>query len=241
MADMDKIEKHWQWADFKKKVEIHAKEPISEAKMREHYTRFLYQQNMKKHKKKYRSKNGTIIKCVHEDGCYRFIGKLVEDFNPELVLELGYSWGGMTKLFEDYTSKKTQIKAYNWKCGREANKSNFSSRVEFIKADLLKEPLKGLVNFCKDKRKKLLYCDNGNKIKEVYMYGQHLNVGDMIGAHDYPKEIYHDWDMLIGKTKLRDTREDVDNMNKVLADFEPVEHDLFLEKGFSDRFWIKVR
>lgn len=238
---MDKIEKHWQWGDFKKMAYKHADGPLDEQKLRDHYTKFLYQQNMKKHKKKYRSKNGTLIRCVHEDGCYRFIGKLVQDFDPELVLELGYSWGGMTKVFEDYTKKGTKIYAYNWKCGREANKSNFSKRVEFIHADLLKKPLKGLVNFCQDKRKKLLYCDNGNKIKEVYMYGQHLNVGDMIGAHDYPKEIYHDWDLLIGKTKLRDTREDVAKMNKVLADFEPVEHDLFLEKGFSDRFWIKVR
>lgn len=240
MADMDKIEKQWQWKAFKNKVLEHTKEHILESKMREHYTKFLYQQNMKKHKKLYTSKKGQVIKCVHEDGCYPFIGKLVQDFDPELVLELGFSWGGMTKVFEDYT--KAEIHAYNKKCGRSPNKNIFNKkRVTFHWCDLLENPYEPLVELCKDPRKKLLYCDNGNKIKEVYMYGQHLNVGDMIGAHDYPKEIYHDWDLLIGKTKLRDTRQDVANMNKVLANFEPVEHDLYLKKGFSDRFWVKVR
>ena len=30
-------------------------------------------------------------------------------------------------------------------------------------------------------------------------------------------------------------------MNSVLEDFEPLEHDLMLEHGFSDRFWIRVK
>jgi len=212
-----------------------------EGKIHEHYVRFLHTQNMKKDRKLYISKNGHKIKCIHEDGCYPFIGNLVQDFNPRLVLELGFSWGGMTKLFEDYTKMGTEIHAYNKSCGRKPSERLFGKNVKFHWADLLKVPLARLVSLCKDQRKKLLYCDNGNKIKEVYMYGQHLNVGDMIGAHDYPKEIYHDFNLLLEKTKNRNTREDVDNMNSVLADFEPHEHDLMLEKGFSDRFWIKVK
>lgn len=237
---MDKIRQQPQWKIFKESVLQHAKgEKIEESKIREHYEKFLYQQNMKKHKKVYRSKQGYDIKCVHEDGCYPFIGKLVQEFDPQLVLELGFSWGGMTKLFEDYT--KAEIHAYNKKCGRQPNGNFFGKRVSFHWCDLLTEPYEPLVKLCQDKRKKLLYCDNGNKIKEVFMYGQHLNVGDMIAAHDYPKEIYHDWDLLIGKTKLRDSRLDVSNMNLVLKDFVPVAHDIFLEKGFSDRFWRKVK
>jgi len=209
--------------------------------MDENTVKYLHTQNMKNHRKIYDSKDGHQIKCVHEDGCYSYIGKIVQDFDPNLILELGFSWGGMTKVFEDYTKKGVSIHAYNKKCGRSPDKSLFGKRVEFHWCDLLTKPYEPLVELCKDKRKKLLYCDNGNKIKEVFIYGQHLNVGDMIAAHDYPKEIYHDWDLLIGKTKLRDTRQDVANMNSVLKNFEPVEHDLFLEKGFSDRFWIKVR
>jgi hypothetical protein len=216
------------------------KEYLDEGIIHEHYVKYLHSQNMKKDKKVYVSKKGHKIKCVHEDGCYPIIGNLVQDFNPQLVLELGFSWGGMTKVFEDYT--KADIHAYNKRCGRMPSIRLFDNkRVHFHWADILEIPLERLISFCKDKRKKLLYCDNGNKIKEVYMYGQHLNVGDMIGAHDYPKEIYHDYNFLFGKTKNRNTREDVDNMNSVLADFEPYKHDLFLEKAFSDRFWIKVR
>ena len=236
---MGKIIDQPQWKVYLNSVFKHYDGKIDEKKIREHYQKFLYQQNMKKHKKVYESKKGHMIKCVHEDGCYPYIGKLVQNFNPKLVLELGFSWGGMTKLFDDYTN--AEIHAYNKKCGRSPNNIYFGDRVTFHWCNLLSEPYKPLVELCKDKRRKLLYCDNGNKIKEVYMYGQHLNVGDMIGAHDYPKEIYHDWDLLIGKTKIRDSRVDVDNMNSVLKDFKSVKHDLFLEKGFSDRFWIKVK
>jgi hypothetical protein len=207
--------------------------------MDESIVRYLHTQNMKNHRRIYDSKDGHEIKCVHEDGCYSYIGKLIQDFDPELILELGFSWGGMTKLFEDYS--KAEIHAYNWECSRKPNEKNFGKRVTFYWADLLKEPYQPLVELCGDPRKKLLYCDNGNKIKEVYMYGQHLNVGDMIAAHDYPREIYHDYDLLLENIQKKVTRVDVDNMNSVLEDFDPVEHDLFLEKGFSDRFWIKVR
>jgi hypothetical protein len=238
MANMDKIDQP-QYKGFFNSVMMHSDGEVDEKKLKEHYLKFLYQQNMKKHKKKYKSKTGQIIRCVHEDGCFPYIGKLVQKFNPELVLELGFSWGGMTKLFEDYT--KARIHAYNKRCGRSPNISFFGPRVSFHWNDILSKPLPHLVNLCKDSRYKLLYCDNGNKINEIYMYGQYLNIGDMIGAHDYPKEIYHDWELLIGKTKIRNTRKDVDRMNAILESFEPVEHDLMLEHGFSDRFWIKTR
>lgn len=200
--------------------------------------KFLQNQNMKKHRKIYDSKEGHKIKCVHEDGCFPVIGKLVRDFNPSLILELGFSWGGMTKLFEDYTY--ADIHAYNKPCKRKPKEKIFGYRVTFHWCDLLSTEYLPLVELCKDKRKKLLYCDNGNKVKEVYMYGKYLNVGDMIAAHDYPREIYEDYDLLPEKTQQRVSREDIERMNEVLKDFEPIKHNSFLEKGLSDRFWIKA-
>jgi hypothetical protein len=201
--------------------------------------KYLHTQNMKNHRKIYDSKDGYHIRCVHEDGCFPVIGNLVEEFNPELVLELGFSWGGMTKLFEDYT--KAEIHAYNKRCGRKPNEDQFGERVTFHWCDLLTKPYEPLVKLCKDSRRKLLYCDNGSKIKEIYMYGKYLNIGDMIAVHDYPREVYHDYDLLLENIKKRVTRKDVDKMNKILNDFIPVKHDLFLEMGFSDRFWIKIK
>jgi len=191
------------------------------------------------HKKIYISKEGHSVKCVHEDGCFPVIGKIVQEFNPELVIELGHAWGGMTLVFQDYTNAR--IHAYNWECPRRPNLNFFKPRVSFHYHDILIRPLESLVKQCQDKRKKFLYCDGGNKINEVYMYGAHLNVGDMLGVHDYPKEIYHDYSKLIAKTKRRNTREDVDRLNIVLADFEPHKHDLMEKHGFSSRFWIKVK
>ena len=199
--------------------------------------KYLHTQNMKSHKKVYISTNGHKIKCVHEDGCFHIIGKLLKEFNPELIIELGFSWGGMTKLFEDYTN--AEIHAYNKKCKRIPDKGIFGKRVTFHWNDILSKPFQPLIELCKDKRKKLLYCDNGNKIIEIFTYGKYLNSGDMIAAHDFPREIYYDWNLLTPQNKKRNTINDVEKMNNVLMDFEPVQHNLFLKKGFSDRFWIK--
>jgi hypothetical protein len=38
--------------------------------------------------------------------------------------------------------------------------------------------------------KKLLYCDNGNKIKEINMYAQYLNPNDLLGVHDWGTEVF---------------------------------------------------
>jgi cephalosporin hydroxylase len=207
--------------------------------MDEKQVRYLHTQNMKNHKKIYTSKKGYEIKCVHEDDCFQIIGQIVDDFEPELIIELGFSWGGMTKLFEDYS--KAEIHAFNKRCKRIPDESLFGKRVTFHWNDILSKQLDKLVELCKDSRKKILYCDNGDKIKEVYMYGQYLNKGDMIGAHDYPREIYEDYNLLLENIKKKVTPKDVEKMNKVLEDFEPAYHDLFLKMNFSDRFWVKVK
>ena len=39
----------------------------------------------------------------------------------------------------------------------------------------------------------LLYCDNGNKQREVELYAAHLPEGAILGVHDYNSEIMAEW------------------------------------------------
>lgn len=39
----------------------------------------------------------------------------------------------------------------------------------------------------------MLYCDNGNKPREIELYAPILPVGSLLGAHDYQDEIRPDW------------------------------------------------
>lgn len=192
--------------------------------------------NLKSHKRVYVSKQGHRIKCIHEDGSFRHIGKLLEDYNPQLVLEFGFSWGGMTKLFEDYTD--AEIHAWNIRCKRRPDPKNFGDRVKFHYKDILTNPLPEITKLLEDERKKFLYCDNGNKVRETLMYVPYLNKGDLFGVHDWPREIYTRW---ISKVKKRNTKEEIEQFANLLKDFEPVKHDFFEEKDFSSRFWVRVR
>ena len=71
----------------------------------------------------------------------------------------------------------------------------------------------------------LIYCDNGDKAREIQLYAQLLKGGDFIGAHDYGSEI---------------VPEDV----KVLLDSgrcEPWQEAFFERLGSSNRFFRIVR
>ena len=74
-----------------------------------------------------------------------------------------------------------------------------------------------------DRYKKLLYCDNGNKVLEVNRYGACLNNGDMLGVHDWGSEI-----------KLSDIEE-------VVRKFTPIKHELYEKNEWSTRFWKVVK
>ena len=39
----------------------------------------------------------------------------------------------------------------------------------------------------------VLYCDNGDKQREVELYAKHLRVGSILGVHDYNSEIMGSW------------------------------------------------
>lgn len=43
-------------------------------------------------------------------------------------------------------------------------------------------------SLCQDPRRKILFCDNGKKSRELNLFGPHLNKGDILAAHDYPIE-----------------------------------------------------
>jgi hypothetical protein len=39
-------------------------------------------------------------------------------------------------------------------------------------------------------RTALVYCDDGNKIREVETFAEHLKIGDFLGVHDFGSEIH---------------------------------------------------
>jgi hypothetical protein len=66
----------------------------------------------------------------------------------------------------------------------------------------------------------LLYCDNGDKELEMERYGLQLLPGDIMGVHDWYREV------------------DSKKMEPVLSKFEPMRiNRVFKSKGLSTRFF----
>jgi len=164
-------------------------------------------------KNSYQCKHGKSI-INHEIGSVTMLAKIVKELNPQLIIELGTGYGGMTLLLYDmcpnaeihtfdnnplYTSKLTPVNYHN---------QNIIGHNNLI------------TRLCNDTRHKLLYCDNGNKIFEVNNYGYYLDIGDVIGIHDWGTEI---------------EQKDIENLLRL---FDPLEVNKWFEKNnFSSRFF----
>jgi cephalosporin hydroxylase len=166
----------------------------------------------------YNTNNKVIV--VHEAKAIPFIHEIVKEFNPELIIELGTSWGGVTLILHE-CNINAKLHSYDINCPRKPNRSMFNENVYFHIEDILSSSSNSLMNLCKDRRKKVLYCDNGNKIKEIQTYAPYLNVGDLLGVHDWDKEIRY---------------KDVEN---VLKYFKPIKHEIFEKNNWSTRFFEK--
>lgn len=164
-------------------------------------------------------KNGSIM-CVHEEDSIETTQKIVEVFSPDLIIELGTSWGGFTLVLHE-ACPSAELHSFDRPDPPRAvdRRDLFGKNVHFHNNDILLDNFAFLINLCGDDRRKLLYCDNGNKIVEALRYGGCLNNGDMIGVHDWGSEISYD--------KIKD----------LVENFIPVEQELYERMGWSTRLW----
>lgn len=194
---------------------------------------------IKGHRREYTAKDGTKYKCVHEDGCYPLLGTVVGNYDPKLVIELGTSWGGLTKFFEDYAPNARIFSFDRPGAGRKPDEGRYEERVRFIRENVLDPPSPQVMGLLAIPCKKLLYCDNGCKIREVNTYAMRLHRGNLLGVHDWPREIYTDYGLLKSAARRHIEPVDIATLTIVLESFTPVWHQKFLEGGFSTRFWIR--
>ena len=181
------------------------------------------------------------VQVVHESKGIEIIKSIVSKFDPELTLELGTSWGGLTMVLRD-AAPKAELYSYDRKT-KSRTPTGLLKRhknVHVIFCDLLKKPYKPLVEMCKDKRKKVLYCDNGNKTTEAIWYGSYLRVGDMIGVHDWPYEVSFDFRTLNQiHRKITKPEETKQFKDLITNNFEPVGEKRFEKSNCSTRMWIR--
>jgi len=174
---------------------------------------------------KHMQKVGELdVKTSHEIQGLPIIRGLLLEFQPELIIEFGTLKGGFTYVLHS-TLPDVELHSFDIKhrVAQKRIEKYMNENVHFHTCDILTRPLPiDLKDLCKDSRKKLLYCDNGNKQREIELYSGLLNKGDIIGCHDFGKEVF--WE----------------NIEKYLLTFKPHSVNIELEdKNCMSRFWVK--
>ncbi len=166
-----------------------------------------------------------VIFMKHGPEYITLIRKTVNMHNPEMFIELGTLHGGLTMGIMEGCSD-VEIHSFDYKRSLSPGLSLifFDNGVTCHRANLmLEKPSEDLVNLLTENkhRRKILYCDNGDKIKEVNTYAKYISPGDLIGCHD--------WLFEIGPNEIEET----------LRDFEPYDHEPYERMLAWTRFWIK--
>ena len=121
----------------------------------------------------------------------KYVGPLLKDYHPQMIIEFGTYHGGFTKYLCDWfpdvpiysVDLVRMVSAVDEKYFRENGNVTLITSMELFKGGLLIPPL---VNSSK---RKFLFCDNGNKIDEVKLYAGYLRPNDLLGIHDWGTEI----------------------------------------------------
>ena len=105
------------------------------------------------------------IKLIHNKESIPMIKKVVSDFDPEIIMEIGTAHGGLTLVFHE-ACPKAVIHTYDpYRKG--GGRKLFGKNVHFHTQDAFKS---NLYNICKRKEKKFLFCDGFDKKLEMLNY-----------------------------------------------------------------------
>jgi len=157
----------------------------------------------------YKSRYFPELKALmcHEKEVEQYIRNAVRLRDPEIIIELGTGTGGFTLLLHEcnenillysfdnnsiYESKKIRGLVTSEDI-TELVEKGFNSNVVFIVDNILNKKNELLVSLLSNPRRKFLYCDNGDKGKEIIMYAEYLKSGDMLGVHDWETEVFNNY------------------------------------------------
>jgi len=109
---------------------------------------------------------------------------LIREFVTAIGIDLGTAWGGSALVMADAGVKETHT----------YDKKNFVSekdgRIFYHIGNVFNPPMADEVKaLCGRPERKLLFCDNGNKKREINLFGPCLQAGDVLAAHDFGTEL----------------------------------------------------
>lgn len=129
-----------------------------------------------------------FIPIVIEEKAKPIIQDFLREYKPDIIVEFGTNKGGCTLLFHEELPDSRLI-SFDIINSLE-KKHLFNQNVIFVNDDILVKEHPRVVKLLtkNPNTKKFLWCDNGDKKKEIAMYSKYLGKGDLLGVHDYGTE-----------------------------------------------------
>jgi hypothetical protein len=134
--------------------------------------------------------------CQHHACDQEGIKDLLGIYKPKWIIELGTFQGGLTALLAD-TCKRWNGEVLTFDFYKTVQLKRFAvinellgkfDNIKFVNEDILIEPNPKAIEWIK-KPKSLVYCDNGNKQKEIEIYASYVIKGGILGTHDWKYEV----------------------------------------------------
>jgi cephalosporin hydroxylase len=169
--------------------------------------------------------------------------KLLQDYKPKNVLEIGTAGGGTIQFIRDYLDEigleDSKIRSFDvreQKWYEDMRNTNIEIIIDNIFTYSYKEIEKPefVGNYIKSEGPTLVLCDGGSKINEFKLLSQYLKVGDVIMAHDYvdtEKNFLENY-----KDKIWNWREIGDE--HIQETCETYNLKPFLQEHFSKAVWV---
>ena len=109
------------------------------------------------------------------------------------IIEFGTGCGALTLLFGmAMIQRKGNVYTFDLNKPWESwHKAKQGLPVHYTQLDIF-EHEKQIKDLLQEGKQTLLFCDNGNKPKEVNVFSKYLKKGDLIIAHDWNQEIKHE-------------------------------------------------
>jgi len=108
--------------------------------------------------------------------------RIINDLDVYTFIELGCHVGGLASILQ-WRSRFQPFRYLGYDNNISVVDDNVFASAAIFQKDVFENP-KELIP--KDNEGKIfIYCDNGDKVREMYLYAPLLRVGDIIACHDY--------------------------------------------------------
>lgn len=135
--------------------------------------------------------------CAQQsDRAYELFYKLLQEVQPERILEIGTGLGGFTLFLAEMCEElklQTQIKTYDirepaWSFDTLRQKGiDVNIQDMFSNTNTNHPVIQPVLDFIQNTGTTIILCDGGNKINEFKILSTYMKSGDFIMAHDYAK------------------------------------------------------